>query len=75
MRWFPGWKSRMANKTQPRVKDLHIITTTDGKCWEVVLVDLPNCLLHDTFIHSVTAVWQYTEHKHWLKHGLSQVHI
>lgn len=46
MRWFPGCKLRTANKTQPRVD---IIKTTDEKCWEMVLVDLPNiayCMIH-----------------------------
>lgn len=50
-RWFPGWTLRTANKTQPRVTDLDSITTTDEKCWEIVLDDTSNCLLHDTFIH------------------------
>lgn len=39
IRWFPGWKFRKNNKTQLRVADPDIRTTTNEKCWEMVMAD------------------------------------
>lgn len=38
-------KGQKKRKKEAWVTDLNIITTPDEKCWETVLVELPNCLL------------------------------